>query len=116
MHNPENNAIACDIFKGVAKIAREQQTKYQEIEIIQEIIQNGIDREALRDEIYVQCMRQLTNNPNEEQVYRLWLLLCHIVGSFPPSQSLSKVQSSMVFIDALLRKIVSLISVFCDLP
>ena len=51
----------------------------------------GLEREELRDEIYVQCIRQLTNNPNVEHVERIWLLMCLIVVAFSTSKALFKV-------------------------
>ncbi len=52
------------------------------------MIRRGIEREELRDEIYVQCLRQLSGNPHPDQVDRLWLLLCLVVVAFTPSKSL----------------------------
>ncbi len=55
--------------------------------MIQDIIRHGLEREELRDEIYVQCVRQLSGNPHPEQVDRIWLLLCLVVVAFTPSKS-----------------------------
>ena len=61
-----------------------------EVTTLQTIIHHGLDREELRDEIYVQCVRQITKNPHPEQVDRLWLLICLVVVAFPPGKSLFK--------------------------
>ena len=63
-----------------------------EISAIQQIVQLGLDREELRDEIYVQCVRQLTGNPSQEQIERLWLLLCLVVVAFPTGKTFFKVE------------------------
>ena len=62
-----------------------------EVQVIQSIIGSGLDREELRDEIFVQCMRQVTNNPNAEATERLWLFLCLAIVAFQPSKVLYKV-------------------------
>jgi len=60
----------------------------RELQSIQYIIGLGIEREELRDEIFVQCMRQMTKNPNAEWADRLWLLMCLIIVAFQPSKLL----------------------------
>lgn len=54
------------------------------------IIGNALEREELRDEVFVQCIRQATNNPNQEWTERVWLLLCLCVVAFQPSKLLHK--------------------------
>ena len=79
----------CLIFKDLVKYAKGE-PENSEVNTLQMIIRYGLEREELRDEIYIQCVRQLNRNPNPEQVDRLWLLLCLVVVAFPPGKSLFK--------------------------
>jgi len=44
-----------------------------------------LETPELVDEIYIQLMKHLTNNPKPESVGRAWQLMCMAVGTFPPS-------------------------------
>lgn len=91
MHDPHNAQISCSMFKNLCKYMTGDGIKIDtEIRIIQSIIRHGIEKTELRDEIYVQIIRQLTNNPNHEYCVRLWILLGLVSAAFSPSKTFLK--------------------------
>lgn len=85
------NNCCINIIQDLSKYTRGDIKQDNEVQIIQTIIGAGINREELRDEIFVQCMRQATNNPNIESTERVWLLICLAIVAFQPSKLLYKV-------------------------
>lgn len=96
MYDPENVQIACNIFRDMCKYLRGELNAERELQVIQFIIGQGIEREEVRDEIFVQCMRQATNNPHSEWTDRVWLLLCLAIVAFQPSKLLFKYFASFL--------------------
>jgi hypothetical protein len=90
MYDPENVTIACNIFKELCKYIRGELSADRELQVIQYVIGQGIEREEIRDEIFIQAMRQATNNPSIEWTDRIWLLLCLAIVAFQPSKLLFK--------------------------
>ncbi|KAH8275039.1 hypothetical protein KR018_000045, partial [Drosophila ironensis] len=109
MYDPENIALACTIFRELWKYMKGDHNSERELQIIQYIIGLGIEREELRDEIFIQCIRQSTNNPNVDWTDRIWLIMCLIIVAFQPSKQLfryyvSFVKKNMKRLDGKLRQ------------
>lgn len=54
------------------------------------LVQRGLARPSLRDEIYCQLATQTYNNPDGASRNRCWLLMSNCLSCFPPSRTLYK--------------------------
>ncbi|XP_071373725.1 unconventional myosin-VIIb [Centroberyx affinis] len=90
--NPELSHRACLAFTAILKYMGDYPTKQMQspLELTDQIFGPATQNEALRDEIYCQIMKQMTNNNNRFSLEQGWQLLWLCCGLFPPSQSLLK--------------------------
>ena len=75
---------ACAAFSSMLGYMGEKYHQYPEL-LASQILQDGIENEELRDEIYLQCMCQCTLNPDLKSAKRAWQLMSLLVKVFPPT-------------------------------
>lgn len=73
----------CDM-KDVAFLRNYPQTILEKIQFVCGL---GMYKSDIRDELYCQVMKQLTNNPSQNSVSRGWILLYLMVVSFVPNET-----------------------------
>ncbi|XP_068175182.1 unconventional myosin-VIIa [Antennarius striatus] len=90
--NSDLSHKACLAFPAILKYMGDYPTKQMPspIELTDQIFGPATKHEALRDEIYCQIMKQMTNNHQRFSMEQGWQLLWLCCGLFPPSQSLLK--------------------------
>ncbi|CAL8090863.1 unnamed protein product [Orchesella dallaii] len=94
LYDPSNIQVSCFMFRDLNKLMKGELKPETEIQALQTVIGYGIEREELRDEIYVQVLRQINLNPVHEYLERLYLVFCLAIVSFPPGKILSRVISN----------------------
>ncbi|CAG2104359.1 unnamed protein product [Medioppia subpectinata] len=90
LHDPENVVIGCAIFKELCKYIEGNLKLEAEVRLIQTVIGHGIEREELRDEIFVQLVRQSNGNPSRDDTIRVWMMLGLTTAAFQPSKVFAK--------------------------
>jgi hypothetical protein len=89
LETKELNKLALRIHKNVLGYMGDKQWSFPAT-LAQTILQTALEEPGIADEVYVQIMKQLTENPKAESVTKGWQLLCMCVGTFPPSRHFEK--------------------------
>ena len=84
----ELHKLAEQIFSKILAYMAEK--KSDSTSLARFILKKGLANEQLRDEIYVQLIKQTTGNPSRESTFRGWELICYCVCTFLPSDSFIK--------------------------
>ncbi|CAD7703005.1 unnamed protein product [Ostreobium quekettii] len=58
----------------------------QQMEIAQKLLHNGLKRAEMKDELYMQLLKQTRGNPNFESKLRAWQLFHLVASTMPPSK------------------------------
>uniref|UniRef100_A0A8C8ACZ5 Myosin VIIB n=1 Tax=Otus sunia TaxID=257818 RepID=A0A8C8ACZ5_9STRI len=88
--DPDLRDLACQAFTDILSLYYPSKQTHSSVEVTDQIFVAAIQEEVLRDEIYCQIMKQLTENRNRYSVTKGWQLLWLCTGLFPPSKSLLK--------------------------
>jgi len=83
----EFNTVAKQIHKDILGYSGDKQMSYPAT-LAKDVLQKGLEKHVLRDEVFCQIMKQLTGNPSFDSIAKLWQLLCMSVSTFPPSTEL----------------------------
>lgn len=76
LYDPSNISISITMFRDLQKYARAEFKPETELQFIQNLISYGLERDEIRDEVYVQITRLINQNESNEQIEKLYLLLC----------------------------------------
>lgn len=86
--------LASKCFEDLQRIMGDRKVaatgKKKNAERIQSLIEKGLFHNKLRDELYLQLIKQLTDNPSNESKLRGWEMMCCYSVTFPPSIRMDK--------------------------
>ncbi|KAI9275328.1 Rho GTPase activation protein [Sporodiniella umbellata] len=84
----KKEATKCFKILQILMDDRPKPKNYDSLENFQYLLDCGIAKGQMRDEIYVQICRQLNNNPTSASRKKGWEILCVVCVTFPPSKDL----------------------------
>ncbi|GLE00775.1 hypothetical protein PINS_up009563 [Pythium insidiosum] len=89
LDDPNDSRLALSINRCILGYMRDRIVFYREM-LAHYLLQIGLVKSSLVDEIYLQLMKQLTKNPKRDSSIRGWSLFAMCATSFPPSAALQK--------------------------
>ncbi|KAK3261511.1 hypothetical protein CYMTET_29594 [Cymbomonas tetramitiformis] len=90
----ENDAR--QIFKSIMGYMGDGQVYPYPVTLAFHVMKSGVDMPHLADEIYLQLMKQLTDNPSTESMDKGWELVGLCLRTFPPSLELERILGSFL--------------------
>jgi hypothetical protein len=97
-HNPDNQGRAVKMFQSVLQymgVHGEMLGAMQALELAQKLLHQGLKRVELRDELYMQLVKQTRGNPNPSARTKAWQLFYLTAATMPPSKDFMGLVSGM---------------------
>jgi hypothetical protein len=88
-HNPDNQGRAVKMFSSVLQymgVHGEMLGAMAALELAQKLLHQGLKRVELRDELYMQLVKQTRGNPNPAARAKAWQLFYLTAATMPPSK------------------------------
>ena len=79
-----DSKTALEVFLDLLGYMGDKQMPFPAM-LAQDVLRKGSECKTVRDEIYLQVIKQLSCNPRPESVAKGWQIMCMCVGTFPPS-------------------------------
>ena len=81
----EHSKIAIQIHKDLLGYMGDKHMPFPAM-LAQDVLRKGFEIPIIRDEIFIQIIKQLSSNPRPESVAKGWQMMCMCVSTFPPSK------------------------------
>lgn len=82
----ENTGRAIKMFNAVLKYQSEGGDSPERLELVQKLLHQGLKRGELRDELFMQLLKQTRANPSVQSRARGWELLFLVASTMAPSK------------------------------
>ncbi|KAL4451514.1 hypothetical protein ABPG75_007176 [Micractinium tetrahymenae] len=98
-HNPDNASRAVKMFQSVLQymgVHGEMLGAMAALELAQKLLHQGLKRVELRDELYMQLVKQTRGNPNPAARTKAWQLFYLTAATMPPTKDFMGLVSDYV--------------------
>ena len=109
---PPHKDTARTIFKSLLGYMGDKQMEYPLV-LAQDILRQGLETPELRDEIYLQMMKQLTQNQVAASILKGWQLMCMCISTFPPTTGFENFLLNFLILQSKLHGIVGVYARYC---
>ena len=92
----ECNKLACKAFKRLLVYCGDRTSDGGDkavggYDVLRELLDIGLQHKEVRDELFIQLMKQLTANPNTDSERRVWTAMYTALETFPPGSDLENI-------------------------
>ena len=97
LQNSANSKHAIQLFKNLLGYCGDKHMPFPAM-LARDILKVGFEKKELRDEIYMQLIKQTHNNARVESYVKVWQLMSMCTTTFPPSYDFEHFLTHFLFI------------------